>query len=288
MKILLFGGSGQLGYEVTYRARDLHFDMVAPHESELDIGDGPQVTALVNRINPDVILNCAAYTAVDQAEAQPELAFRVNRDGVRNIALAAKEARCRLLHISTDYVFDGQAREPIPETAQTGPLNVYGASKLAGEEVALRLLGDQALIVRTQSLHGQRGTNFVHTMLKLFTERDVVKVVSDQFMCATWAGWLAEVLLDLVRLNTSGIYHAAGDGVISWHQFAVGIYELSRRRIGREVQIEPVSTAEFPRPARRPVYSALDCKKLSALLGRKPISWEEGLRRHMDELGYRN
>lgn len=286
MKILLFGSSGQLGQEVIIRAKALHFPVVAPVETELDIGDRDAVQFIANKARADLAVNCAAYTAVDKAEEEEELAYKVNRDGVLHIAQAAKEAGSRMIHISTDYVFDGTSKIPLTEDAHPAPLNIYGASKLAGEHVVRELLGSQALIVRTSSLHGQRGANFVHTMIKLFGERDLVRVVSDQYMCPTWAGWLAEVLMDLGRLSCSGIVHACGAGVVSWYEFAKAIYELTEKKGKWKARLEPCPAADYPVSARRPAYSAMDCSRLAQLLGRPPISWREGLRQHLKELGY--
>jgi len=284
VKILLLGGSGQLGFEIQKRAHDLNFDLISPVLSELDIGDVDQLLFLARRIKPTLILNCAAYTNVDGAEAHREEAFRVNSTGARNSAIAAKETGCRLIHISTDYVFDGTATSPIAETALAAPINVYGESKLGGEQAVLEVLGPKGLVVRTSSLHGQKGVNFVHTMIELFKTRDVVKVVSDQTMSPTWAGWLAEVLLDLGRIEYGGVVHACGQGAVSWLGFAQEILTQVKPKINTRVKLEPISAQEFARPARRPAYSVLDCASLTKVLGRKPITWQVGLKGHLAEL----
>lgn len=288
MKILLFGGSGQLGFEVQKRAFDLDFEVVSPVLSEVDITNEQQVQFLTKQVRPDLVLNAAAYTAVDKAETERDEAFRINCEGAATVAAAAKEAGARMIHVSTDYVFDGSGSSPILETNPTNPLNVYGASKLAGEKRVLSVLGPQALVVRTSSLHGQRGENFVHTMIKLFTEREVVKVVDDQWMSPTWAGWLAEVLLDLGRMPCDGIVHASCAGAPSWFEFASAIFEQVKRTnpAVERCRLEKTSVDSFPRPAKRPRYSVLDCSRLTALLGRKPIPWQEGLRNHLSEIGY--
>lgn len=288
MKILLFGGSGQLGYEIEHRANDLNFEIVSPVISEVDISDGAQVKYLAGRINPDIIINCAAYTLVDKAESDRDEAMKINRDGAGNVAAAAKQQGCRLIHISTDYVFDGNFSSPIPETAPTNPINYYGATKLAGEAAVLETAGKLALVVRTSSLHGQRGVNFVHTMLELFKTREVVKVVNDQQMSPTWAGWLAEVVLDLGRTPCDGVVHACCDGAIAWYDFAEEILELVRPELpeAARVKLETISASEFGRPAKRPTYSVMDCSHLTKLLGRRPIRWEDGLRAHLRELGF--
>lgn len=286
MKILLFGGSGQLGYEIQQRAYDLNFEMVSPVVSEVDVSDIDQVLFLSRKFKPEVIVNAAAYTAVDKAEDEQALAFAVNRDGAAHAAEAAKAIGARLIHISTDYVFPGTGETPLTEESPVGPLNVYGASKLAGEEEVLRILGERALVLRTASLHGQRGDNFVHTMLKLFSERQLVRVVRDQVMSPTWAGWLAESILDLAKLGTGGVMHATCAGAISWFDFAAEILALAEPRLpdGSVCRLESTTIAEFPRPAARPRYSVLDCTKLSKVLGRRPIPWREGLRAHLRDI----
>lgn len=286
MKILLFGGEGQLGYELMKRARDLNFEMVSPLESEVDITEKEQVLIIANNVQPDIIINAAAYTAVDKQEEEQELAFKVNCDGAACVAAAAKATKSRLIHISTDYVYGGSFTEPIKEDAPTMPPNVYGKSKLAGDEKVKDLLGSKALIIRTASLHGQKGQNFVHTMLKLFSERDVVKVVNDQRMSPTWAGWLAEAILDLSRIECGGIVHACSGGNVSWYEFATEILSLAMQKLenGESIRIEPVKTEEFPRPAKRNSFSVLDTSKLALLLGRPPLEWKEGLRAHLKEI----
>lgn len=287
MKILLFGGSGQLGLEIAQRARDLNFEAISPVLSELDITDRAQVLFLTSRVKPDVVINCAAYTAVDRAEEDREVAFRVNADGAANVARAAEAARARLLHVSTDYVFGGTGSTPIGEDEPTHPLNVYGESKLAGERAVREILPDQSLIIRTSSLHGARGENFVHTMLRLMAERPTLNVVADQVMSPTWAGWLAEVMLDLAKLGAPGVVHASCAGAISWFEFAAAIQELAGPKLpdGTSCQLIETTAAAFPRPARRPAWSVFDTSRLTALLGRRPIPWQEGLKAHLRDIG---
>ena len=288
MKILLFGGSGQLGCEITKRANDLSFEVNSPVISEINITEKEQISFLAGRLKPEVIINCAAYTAVDQAETDREEAFAINATGAANLAWAAKEIGARFIHISTDYVFDGTGKTPLTESSPTGPLNVYGESKLAGEREVLEITRGRAIVLRTSSLHGACGANFVHTMIKLFQEREEISVVQDQIMSATWAGWLAESVLDLCRIPCEGIVHACCSGAISWYEFAQEIHRLVGPQLKnlKTKQIKPCSTAEFPRPAKRPAYSVMNCDKLSALLGRKPITWRDGLRAHLADLGY--
>ena len=286
MRILLIGASGQLGFEVALRSCAAGFALTAPQPRDLDITQGAQVFGLCRSCRPDVVINCAAYTAVDKAEEEKELAYQVNQGGVRCLALAAKDANCRLIHISTDYVFDGAAKSPIDENSPVNPLGVYGASKLAGEREVLQVLGERGLVVRTSSLHGQNGINFVHTMLRLFASRGLVRVVDDQYMSPTWAGWLAEILLQLAGQRRSGIVHACCSGVISWYDFADAILGLVRARVRKDARVERIKCAQYVRPAKRPAYSALECSKLSGWIGRAPIPWQDGLKLHLRDIGW--
>ena len=304
MKILVFGGSGQLGHEIRYRALDLNFDVVAPVQSELDVSDARQVITLASQVKPDVVINCAAYTAVDKAEEEPESAFLINRDGAGHVAAAAQGAGAKLIHISTDYVFglgtpgnakgrstegeaEGELKEvrPLTEDDPTGPLNIYGQSKLEGEVATMENTDGAATILRTSSLYGIKGPNFVDTMLRLFSEGKEVKVVKDIQMSPTWAGWLAEVVLDVCRIPSKGIYHASNAGGVSWFKFAEAILGKSRGHLpqGAAASVVPVSHTEYPRPATRAIYSVLDCSRLTDLIGRKPMTWEMGLDCYLQE-----
>jgi dTDP-4-dehydrorhamnose reductase len=288
MKILLFGGSGQLGFDIVRRATDLNFEMVAPVSSEVNVINHEQVAYLVDHVRPAVIINCAAYTNVDGAEQHPADARAVNVEGVRFIAEAAKRVRARVISISTDYVFDGKKGTPYIETDSTAPLNVYGETKRDGEKILLDTLAENALVVRTSWLHGSRGKNFVQTLIKLFREKDELYVVNDQFGSPTWTGWLAEVVLDLCRIPTSGIVHAACHGITNWHEFASEILQLVCAEIPdcRVKEITPQSSKELKRPAERPAFSVLDCTHLQGMIGRAPMGWREGLRAHLHELGF--
>lgn len=287
MKILLFGGSGQLGYELKKRAADLEFELVSPVTKELDITDKTQVFNLLRSLEPTTVINSAAYTAVDKAEEEQDRAFAINSHGVRNISEACAKTGARLIHISTDYVFDGALGRKLNEEDKVNPLGVYGRSKLEGEEFVSSICGDLGLVVRTQALYGQKGVNFVHTMLKLFGEREVLKVVNDQFVSPTWAGWLAETLLDIVRLPATGVLHASCEGVVSWYDFAREIQQLSLASYeGRPVaRIEPTSAVELNRPAKRPTFSAFDTTRLTGILGRPVMPWQVALSSFLREIG---
>jgi dTDP-4-dehydrorhamnose reductase len=287
MKIVLFGGSGQLGYELRTRAQDLNFSLVSPVSSEVDVSNREQILFLTNQLKPDLIINSAAYTAVDKAEVEKEQAYNINCQGARYVAEAAKEQGARFIHLSTDYVFAGNGSTPLTEDDPVGPLSVYGASKRAGEEAILETYPERSVIIRTSSLHGQKGVNFVHTMLDLFRKRDQLKVVADQLMSPTWAGWLAEVILDLGRLPINGIIHASCAGAVSWYDFAQEILRLSAAKIENpsRIQIAPITAAEFGRPAARPQYSVFNTDKLAQAIGRSPITWQRGLESHLKDIG---
>ncbi len=287
MKILLFGGAGQLGWELRKRADDLEFEVVSPVAAELDITDHGQVLKVVGSVSPDVVINCAAYTAVDRAEEEVDVAFKINRDGAFNIADACAMHKARFIHVSTDYVFDGLLGRPLREDDKKNPLSVYGRSKREGEERIQDVLGGDALIVRTQALYGQKGVNFVQTMLKLFADRDVVKVVDDQWVSPTWAGWLAEVLLDCSRIQAGGALHASCEGTVSWYEFASEIRALALPGFeGKKIAtVERTTAATLNRPAPRPTFSAFDTTRLTTLLGRPPMRWKDALETFLKEIG---
>ena len=287
MKILLFGGAGQLGWELRKRAADLEFEVVSPVVTELDITDHDQVVKFMGSVTPDVVINCAAYTAVDRAEEEVEAAFKINRDGAFNIADACAKHQARFIHVSTDYVFDGLLGRPLREDDKKNPLSVYGRSKWEGEERIRDVMGDEALIVRTQALYGQKGVNFVQTMLKLFAERDVVKVVDDQWVSPTWAGWLAEVLLDCSRIKAGGALHASCEGTVSWYDFASEIRHLALPSFeGKKIaSVERTTASTLNRPATRPTFSAFDTTRLTTLLGRPPMRWRDALETFLKEIG---
>jgi dTDP-4-dehydrorhamnose reductase len=287
VKILLFGGAGQLGHEIRKRADDLDFETVSPVLKEVDITEEDQVMKLIGATKADVVINCAAYTAVDKAEEEPEIVFKINRDGARNIALACAKHPTRFIHVSTDYVFDGLLGRPLKEEDATNPISVYGRSKWEGEEAVRDILGDSALIVRTQALYGKMGVNFVQTMLKLIGEREVVKVVDDQWVSPTWAGWLAEALLDLARVKAGGTLHGSCSGTVSWYEFACEIRQLSEKQFEgrRQAVLERTTADAFARPAKRPTFSAFDTSKICSVLGRPPMKWQDALKAFLTEIG---
>jgi dTDP-4-dehydrorhamnose reductase len=237
-----------------------------------DLTDREGLLGWAERFRPDVVINCAAYTKVDAAETERERAFAVNGEGVAHAADLASRAGARLVHVSTDYVFDGKAKEPYREDAPTAPLSVYGQSKLEGERRALAY--DRSVVVRTSWLFGPGGPNFVAAMVGLIEAgRLPLRVVADQQGCPTSTASLARALLDLALWETTGIVHFQNREPVSWYAFAV---EIARLWSGA-VEVVPVTTAEFPRPAPRPAYSVLDVGRFEHLAGRRVEPWEEGL-----------
>ncbi|WP_274654026.1 dTDP-4-dehydrorhamnose reductase [Paenibacillus humicola] len=270
-KILVTGANGQLGAEIV-RLKAEGLEIRGFRREELDVTNLEQARSVIADYSPNVVIHCAAYTAVDLAESEPDEAFRVNAAGTRNIALAARESGAKLCYISTDYVFDGTGSVPYHETDTTGPRTVYGKSKLAGEQAAAAF-HDRFFIVRTSWVYGRYGSNFVKTMLKMADERDQLKVVHDQIGSPTYTLDLARFLLELVQTDYYGIYHASNTGICSWYEFAKAIFELS----GKTVRLEPCTTADFPRPAPRPAYSVMDHSaiRIHGLTDLRP--WREGL-----------
>jgi len=251
----------------------------------LDITEAVSVSDVVEDFRPDWILNCAAFTGVDDAEVQRELALAVNAEGPRNLALALKQYGGALLHISTDYVLGadvpyGTSRAPYTESEQPNPCGAYGATKLAGEKAVQEVLPDSSLIVRTSWLHGVHGPNFINTMLRVASERSELKVVDDQRGSPTWAGWLAVILIKLVERNARGIFHASSRGDITWFDFAEEIF----RQAGKEIKVLRQTTQELARPAPRPAYSTFCLDKLENFLGERCITFQEGTTQHLKAL----
>lgn len=256
-------------------------------DRELDIAERERVLEFARRERPSLIVNAAAYTRVDDAEADRDAAFRVNASGVENLAHAARELGVRLLHYSTDYVFDGNGPEPYLEDRPTAPLNVYGESKRRGEEL-LRQVAPDSVIVRTSWLFGEGGENFVKTMLGLMRSREELRVVADQHGRPTYTHDLAEVSLSLCGVfgdapAAPGTYHFANTGATSWHGFALAIRDTCLE-LGLPLKVErilPVTTAEFPRPAKRPAYSVLDTRKIEAFVGGRARSFRDAVRAYL-------
>nr|WP_053377419.1 dTDP-4-dehydrorhamnose reductase [Paenibacillus sp. FJAT-27812] len=277
MKIVITGASGQLGRELALWATDTA-DIIGFGREELDITSLPACRNLFALHRPDVVIHCAAYTAVDKAESEPDEAFRVNAAATRNVAVAAREVGAKLCYISTDYVFDGTGTAPYNEYDPTNPQTVYGKSKLAGEQ-AVQTLHDRFYIVRTSWVYGKYGNNFVKTMLKMAGERDQLKVVADQIGSPTYTHDLAAFLLELVHTDYYGIYHASNSGVCSWYDFAKAIFEDSSINI----LVEPCTTADFPRQAPRPAYSVMDHSAIRSNGLNVLRPWREALNHYLKD-----
>lgn len=276
MKILVTGANGQLGREITLLPEQPGIEIIGFGRDRLDITDMEQCRRVIGAHRPDAVIHCAAHTAVDLAESEPDAAYRVNAYGTRNVAVAAEEIGAKLVYISTDYVFDGRGSQPYREYDRTDPQSVYGKSKLAGELLA-QTLCRRYFIVRTSWVYGKYGSNFVKTMLRLAGERDRLKVVHDQVGSPTYTLDLAEFLLELVQTDYYGIYHASNTGVCSWYEFAKAIFEER----GLRVEVEPCTTADYPRPAPRPAYSVLDHGAIR-IHGLKPLRpWRDALRHYL-------
>jgi dTDP-4-dehydrorhamnose reductase len=260
MNIMLIGSDGMLGQELRQLLSQTNHITRYYDREELDITHPQWVEAVVGTQQPDVIINCAAYTDVDNSEAAPALAFRVNALGPEYLAKSSARYGGRLIHISTDYVFNGQKESPYLEIDLTGPTNVYGHSKLAGENAVLAH-NPNSLILRTAWLYGQHGKNFVTTMLKLGQTRSSVSVVADQFGAPTWTYDLASVIIGLLDSDATGIYHASANGQTSWYQLTREIFQLANIRAA----VEPIRSDELIRLATRPQWSVLDKSKLKSL-----------------------
>lgn len=295
MTVLLLGGSGQLGRELIKRSSECQYKILSPVSSELDVSNSAHILRLVRAVRPVCIINAAAYTAVDNAESESERAFAVNGEGVGFIAEAAREVEARLIHVSTDYVFSGDVlkdlgeQRPYEENDHVNPISVYGKSKRAGEVNCLERWPEGSLVVRTSSLFGGKGPNFVLTMLKLFERDGDVKVVEDQFMSPTWAGWLAHAILKLVDKPDVGIMHASCAGAISWFEFAQAIFAIaSELKMGSglpfQARLLPTTADLYKRPAARPMYSVLNCSRLARCIGEDPMPWQKALMMYLKEV----
>ncbi len=280
MKALVTGATGQVGSALIARVPE-GWTCHGLTRDGLDLSDATVIAQVVADHAPDVLINAAAYTAVDRAEGEEDLAFAINAAAVGALAEAARTCGAHLVQLSTDFVFDGSlARAYRPDDAR-GPLSAYGRSKAAGEDAA----GSDATIVRTAWVYGAGGANFVTTMLRLMSERDEVRVVADQIGAPTWAGGLADAVWGLARHRVGGVFHYSDAGVASWYDFAVAIQEeaLSLGLLARAVPVVPITTADYPTPARRPGFSLLDSSGTHQVLGTIPVHWRVNLRRMLEE-----
>lgn len=285
MKALIIGGKGQLGTTLTLTVPEA-IECLSLDLPDFDITDAKDVDAVVEEKKPDVIINASAYTAVDQAEEAVDIAFGVNASGPKNLAVAAKKTGARLIHISTDYVFDGTACTPYSPQAPCSPLGVYGQSKRQGEIDILDVI-DDLVIIRTSWLYSQYGNNFVLTMLRLMNERDEIKVVADQIGAPTWAATLAAAVWVVAEAQAfKGIYHWSDAGVASWYDFAMAIQEeaLTIGVLSKQIPVFPITTEEFPTPTKRPGYSVLDSTRSWRDFNIVPMHWRAALRQMLGSM----
>jgi dTDP-4-dehydrorhamnose reductase len=287
MRVLVTGASGQVG-SALLRTVPVQTELHASHLAQLDLTDAAAVHAMVAAVRPRVIINAAAYTAVDQAESEPFLADAINAQAPQHLAEAAYSLDdCRLIHISTDYVFDGRASEPYRPDDLPHPLSVYGRTKLAGEQAVLRVLGKRAVVLRTAWVYAANGSNFLLTMLQLMRELGVVRVVADQKGTPTAAASVARALWRIAELqHVHGVLHWTDAGVATWYEFARAIAEdaLAAGLLSGPVEVAPIATADYPTAAHRPANSVLDTDASSALLGIKPDPWRINLRTTLAQL----
>lgn len=275
-KVLVTGAGGQLGRELQRLAAGYpSYRLIFTTREELPVDQPHRVKEVFADVKPDWCINCAAYTAVDKAEKESEAAFRINGDAPGYLARACREAGARFIHISTDYVFDGSRSVPLKEEDPTGPINVYGASKLEGERQVLQEYRDGSLIIRTSWVYSEFGNNFVKTMIRLMSERPAIGVVDDQIGSPTYAADLAEAIFLILgaRKFLPGIYHYSNEGQISWYQFALAIRFL----IDSGCKVNPIPTSQFPTPARRPAWSLMDKTLIRDSYGVAVHAWERSL-----------
>jgi dTDP-4-dehydrorhamnose reductase len=292
MRILVAGSQGQLARALVERGRSRHgLSIVALGRPQLDLADTSSIARVVAAEQPDLIINTAAYTAVDNAEREPKAAFAINRDGAGGLATSAREIDAPIVHISTDYVFDGTKSNAYVETDATCPIGVYGSSKREGE-AAVATANPEHLILRTSWLFSPYGHNFLKTMLRLAAERPELRVVADQFGNPTYAPDLADAILELASRVVDkafppvwGIYHAAGTGDTSWHGFATEIVRAAARITVPKVSVIPIATADYPTTTRRPANSQLNCDKLERVFGIRLPPWQQSVAKCIESLG---
>jgi dTDP-4-dehydrorhamnose reductase len=279
MKVVVTGAQGQLGHDLLRQLTARNHQVFGIGRNDLDITDEQAVQEYFKVIKPDALLHCAAYTNVDAAEEDKETAYKVNALGPKYLAQAASCVGAKMVHVSTDYVFDGTASKPYEVDHPTHPLGVYGETKLAGEEFVKQNL-DRYFIVRTAWVFGINGNNFVKTMLRLAEERDELGVVDDQVGSPTYTVDLAQFMIDLVESEKFGVYHATNEGICSWYDFAVEIF----KQAGLNVKVKPLTSDQFPRPAARPKYSVLSKKKIIDQGFKALPNWKDALSLHLREL----
>jgi dTDP-4-dehydrorhamnose reductase len=289
-RVLITGADGQLGYELQRTVLN-GYECIATDKDDLDITNAGAVSAFILDLKPDVIINSAAYTAVDKAEEEAELATAINATGAANLAQAAKKAlktnrHIQFMQISTDFVFDGKGYTPYPVDAPAVPEGMYGKTKHQGDLFVKEILGDDAFIIRTSWLYSAHGNNFVKTMLRFMAEREEMGIIADQIGTPTWANSLANAVWQAIDNNITGIHHWSDAGVASWYDFAYAIMEegLALGLLDKTIKLNPITTADYPTPASRPCYSVMDKTTTWDALGLKSEHWRVALRQMMKEL----
>ena len=291
MKILITGAQGQVGTELVTIANQHGFGVIAAGRAELDISQPKSIGKFIESQSPNIVINAASYTAVDKAEEEQEIAYAINRDGAANLAMVCKEHNIPLLHISTDYVFDGTKKDAYSESDNTSPLGIYGTSKWQGEE-GIREKCPQHIILRVAWVFGAQGNNFVKTMLRLGKERDELNVVADQFGGPSPAKYIAETLIALAEKYKKdktlewGTYHYCGTEKTTWCEFAKEIFKQAKEQglIEKEIKVNAITTEEYPTSAKRPANSMLDCSKIKKTFGIEMPSWKTALNQVLAEL----
>ena len=285
MKVLLLGSNGQLGWELQRTLPD-NVTLTICDYPKVDFGSTDSISQCINSTEPDYIINAAAYTPVDKAEQEKELAYRINHLAVLEISELCKENTISMVHISTDFVFNGQNFKPYQPDDTPDPESVYGKSKLKGEQAVCKILGDKALIIRTAWLYSSHGNNFVKTMLKLMKEKPSLNVIDEQIGTPTWANGLSKTIWIALEKNLKGTFHWTDAGVASWYDFAMAIQEegIGIGLLDQSIPILPVGTLQYPTPAKRPMYSVLDKTSFLQATGISPIHWRGQLRSMLKEL----
>jgi len=280
MRVLVSGAAGMLATDLVPCLQKKGHDVVVPSESDLDITHLEAIRRWTGSTRPDVVINCAAYTKVDQAESEESVAKVINGLAVQNLCLACQEAGIPLMHFSTDYVFDGDKTEPYTIYDHPNPINAYGRTKLLGEKYVLWLLR-KFYLVRTSWLFGLHGNNFIETMLTLAKKQRRISVVNDQRGCPTWTRHLSEAVVSLVESGCYGVYHATNSGPTTWFEYATEIF----RQAGTGTEVLPITTDQFPTAATRPKNSVLDPFPITEVIGREMPTWQEAITQYLQERG---
>jgi dTDP-4-dehydrorhamnose reductase len=285
MKVLITGKDGQVGHDLR-KSAPKGIALVALGHQDLDVTSRENVSSIINTHKPDYIINAAAYTAVDKAESEKDMAYAVNAAGTGYLAAAARDVSARFIHISTDFVFDGMKSSPYQPDDAVNPLSVYGKTKAEGEKLVREKYAANSIIVRTSWVYSVTGNNFVKTMLRLMKERSEVRVVADQIGSPTWSKNFALMIWGMVTNNThAGFYHWADAGAASWYDFAVAVHEEARaiQLLDKPVTVMPITTSQYPTPARRPAYSVLDTTAARKIWGIQSEHWRSALRKMLVE-----